>query len=140
MVVKLSYEVNQNHNVFLFDPHNTNAPKYKSMGITITWFWYSMQCLFFTKKNFCFTFAKLTLDYFVLCCKIARILHLTTQEQWCNLKLIFLTKSKSFKCNYHINIFQPSPAFHIETYHLICTASKSNDWFLYEIQHWAKID
>ena len=31
-----------------------------------------------------------------------------------------------------MNLFQSSVKFHIET-------SKSNDWFLYETQHWAEI-
>ena len=29
-------------------------------------------------------------------------------------------------------------AFHIETSHLICMC-KSNDWFLYEMQHWTEM-
>ena len=34
-----------------------------------------------------------------------------------------------------INPFQPSILFHIETSHLFV----SNDWFLCEMQHWAKM-
>ena len=39
--------------------------------------------------------------------------------------------SPSFASN--INLFLPSVAFHIFVLH-----SKTNDWFLYETQHWAK--
>ena len=40
-----------------------------------------------------------------------------------------------------ISPFQSNVAFHVETSHLICIGnfhSKSNDWFLHEIQHWEK--
>ena len=37
------------------------------------------------------------------------------------------------------NPFQPSVAFHIETIHLTCSANR-NDWFIYEMKHWAEID
>ena len=41
---------------------------------------------------------------------------------------------------FQLNPFQHSFAPHIETSHLICIPNqmirKSNDWFLYEIQHW----
>ena len=36
------------------------------------------------------------------------------------------------------NPFKPSVALDIETSQLICRA-KQNDWFLYEMQHWAAI-
>ena len=35
-----------------------------------------------------------------------------------------------------VNPFQPSATFHIEAKYLKC---KSNDWFLYEMQHWAEM-
>ena len=44
---------------------------------------------------------------------------------------MFTSLSKFFS----IEQFQPSVAFHIETSHL----SKTNDWFLYETQHWVEM-
>ena len=130
MVVKLSYEVNQNHSVFLFDPHNTNVPKYKKYGNNHNLILIFHAVLIFYQKLFLFQFCKTDSRILYILCKIAPILHTTTQEQWCNLKLIFLKKPKSFRCNYHINPFQPSVAFHIETCHLICSANQMTGLYI----------
>ena len=44
----------------------------------------------------------------------------------------------SWYWSYTINLFHPSVALHIETSYLIWNC-KSNDWFLYESQHWAEM-
>ena len=42
--------------------------------------------------------------------------------------------------NNQFNPFQPSVIFHkMETSPFICKYCKSNDWFLYEMQHWDEI-
>ena len=63
---------------------------------------------------------------------------------------VLLITAYLFFLNNEVNLFHLSLAFHIETSHLICSRisyrnqlldlqSKSNYWFLYEMQHWAEM-
>ena len=37
------------------------------------------------------------------------------------------------------NLFRPSVAFHMKNSHSFILHSKTNDWFLYEMQHWVEM-
>ena len=59
-------------------------------------------------------------------------------QNFLSTSFFYLKKGSSIGAtNEVVNPFQPSLAFHTETSHLF--HCKTNDWFLYEVKHWAEM-